>query len=227
MKKFLILIIIIVLIIVGIILYKNNSSYAPTLLHTTANSNLSEETYLKNQNLKITLKGIYNKTESKDKVREMLTNVNFEESDIDKTLGYIDGKSNIIVELSTLDNSNLSEPTFDYLIYDKDNNILSTSIVYVKGNTELNNFIKYFTKEKYNSSNIEEFKNHQKNYSKDIRVLSNNSNSLLMAISLDIPDENLDLSDAHLLIVNPGYKTEKDNQRVSLNNTIFDYNIQK
>ena len=54
-------------------------------------------------------------------------------------------------DFSTNDNTDLISVDYDYIIYDENNNILSTSLFYENGNNEENNYIKCFSKDKYNT----------------------------------------------------------------------------
>ena len=63
-------------------------------------------------------------------------------------------------DFSTNDNTNLISVDYDYIIYDENNNILSTSLFYENGNNEENKYIKCFSKDKYNTFSSSTFSNH-------------------------------------------------------------------
>lgn len=231
MKKYLIILLIIVVTIICTIWIKDSffksSSFSPTIYQSSVNyDNFSDDISLQSKDLKLTLKGIFQNELNK----EQLTNLEIEDATADKIASSSkDSMFNVLVEISNLNNSGISEINLDYLIYDNAGNILMTPIVYNRQNSKMNQFIKYFVDKEYNSKDIHEFNNHKllvSTYS-SVYNSSNNDSKLILFTSNSLGEQtNLDLSKIHILLMNPIYKDNKTSNSFNLDNTIFEFIVE-
>lgn len=228
MKKKLVIIFIIAVTIICTLLFNNIffncENYVPTIYQLSENqNNISDITTLQSQKLKLTLKGFYY-----DKLNnENLSNLGLDESTITNILKFSDNKQyNLLINFSTTDGNAITEPIFDYLVYDNLGNVIITSMVYERSSKKTNQFLKYFMEKEHSSNNLLEFSNYNLSSGTTQQTFSNADNSNLILIS-SLNNNNIqkefDLSKVHILILNPSYKTTTNNDRIYLDDTIFEF----
>lgn len=232
MKKFLTILTIIIVTVICTLLIKNiylkKNYYAPTFYQATVNqSEISDKTAIQLDNLKITLKGLFTDGINNEKI----SNLNIDEETINTILKSAENrKLNLLVDFSTTNETSIHEPMFDYFIYDNSGNVIMTSIIFNLEKPDTNKFLKYFAKNKYNSNDVHEIENHTQFFGYNQKIVNHDVNSYLMLIS-SLSEENaqkeLDLSKVHILIVNPSYKTSDSNDRIYLDDTIFEFILEQ
>lgn len=231
MKKYVIILFIIVAIIVCTLLIKTFllKEYNPTIggqitVKNALDTGLINSSII-NKNLRLSLHRLYT-GEISDK---HLSTLLLDESTVDNIKKF-SRDYNLLIEFSTMDESLLTMPVFDYIVYDKSGNIINTSIVYTQGETKTNNFIKCFMEKEYNSDNVLEFMNYSLNttWSPPLQVNSNdNSKLLLLAISISDSDlAKIDTSEIHVLIINPSYRTY-NGKKINFDDTFFEFILEE
>ncbi len=226
MKKYLIIVLIIIITIICTIFISNmfkKEIFTPIVYQTCTNSNISNETVIEANKLKIALKGFY-----KGEVNnEQILPLNFDEETNNNILKFSEGKAyNLLIDFSNIDGEKISEPIFDYFIYDNLGNIIFTSMIYKRDATETNNFLKYFMKKEHNSNDITSLSNYIVSGGSTINVVNNAEASNLILISSsdgDYVQKELDLSKIYVLILNPSYKINGKNERIYNENTIYEF----
>ncbi len=214
---FIILVTIICTFLINNFFQKKKENFSPIFYQTHTNqSNLIEV-----NDLKIVLKGFYDTKISK----EQISSLSLDEGTVNNILNF-SKDYNLLIDLSNIDGKLISEPIFDYFIYDNSGNVIFTSMIYKKNAKETNNFLKYFMKNKHNSNDITNLSNYIVSSGTSIHIVddSNNSNLILISSSIndDIPKE-LDLSKLHILILNPSYKISGNNNRIFQENTVYEF----
>lgn len=230
MKKYLIIILIIIITIICTILIKdiffNHENNTITVYQLSEKeNNISNRSTLQAQNLNVTLKGAYF-----DGINsEQLSNLALDEATIDSILKLSDNnKYNFLITFSTTEDDNITEPTFDYLVYDNSGNVIMTSIVYENKAGKNNQILKYFLEKEHNTKNLLEFSNYNlSNGTTKHFINSTDDSNLILASSSDNNIQNqFDLSKIHILISNLSYKTTTNNDRINLDDTIFEFIIE-
>lgn len=127
-------------------------------------------------------------------------------------------------DFSTNDNIDLISVDYDYIIYDENNNILSTSLFYENGNNEENKYIKCFSKDKYNTFSSSTFSNHfifgQKQFKNPEIEISEKHIGQSIISSLNEPYSNP--SKVIITLLNVKYKTI-DSEYKNIENTDFNF----
>jgi hypothetical protein len=128
------------------------------------------------------------------------------------------------MDFSNTDGNTISEPIFDYFVYDNSGNVIMTSIIYEKKAVQNNQFLKYFMEKEHNSNNLLEFSDYILSVGTSKSIVNNDIDSNLILISSASRDTSkiLDLSKIHILILNPSYKTTAGD-RIYLDNKIFEF----
>ena len=130
------------------------------------------------------------------------------------------------IDFSTNDSTDLNLITFDYIIYDENNNILNSSLWSNFQNNK--NYIECFVKEKYNSNNKTEFTKHNlygtmtstRNITDDLSDVSINLMSILKN-DYNYPNK------VTITLLNVKYSTYDSNTKTTqdseINNTDFNF----
>lgn len=226
-KYFKILVIIIVTVICTLLI--NNAfqvrkeSYSPVFYQSFANQSNSIEV----DDLQIRLQGFYNNEINK----EQISTLKLEEETINNIVNFSKGKTyNLLIDFSNTEGKRISEPIFDYFVYDNLGNVILTSMIYRKDAKETNKFLEYFMKKEYNSNDIVSFNNYIASSGTNLHIVDDSNNSNLILISSSNVEEftnKLDLSKIHVLILNPSYKISGNNERISQENTIYEFILEK
>lgn len=225
MTKYLkILFIIIITIIVTILIINvfQKENYLPVFYQSFVNQSNSIEV----NNLKITLQGFY----SNEINNEQISSLSLDEETVNIIQNFSKDKIyNLLIDFSNVAEKGISEPMFDYFIYDNIGNIIFTSMVYKQNANETNSFLKYFMKKEHNSDDITDLNNYIVSSGTTIHIVNGTDNSNLILISSSDNDNfqgNLDLSKIHVLILNPSYKISGNQKRITQENTIYDFVIE-
>lgn len=227
MKKYLSILLIIFIIVLFLFINSMYSQKETALLFcqlSEKKSEISNRTSLQNNNLKITLKDFCTNGINEDN----FLNSGLTQDDINKIVSYKDD-CNCLIECASVDSTNISEISYDYLVYDNNKNILTTTLVYDKEKTQTNNFIKHFIKYNYNSDQVQEFNKHLLHLNTSNYIVKNMEKSILSLFTWNVDEskenQSLNLSKIHILIINPSYKNFK-NDKIYLENTIFEFIIE-
>lgn len=226
MKKYVIVAIIIIITIVCTIIIKytffNIKTFSPIFYQLSEGvNNISKSTALQAENLKLTLRGFY--LEGID--NEQTATLNLDDTTLSNILNFSNNKEyNLLIDFSNTDGNTISEPIFDYFVYDNSGNVIMTSIIYEKKAVQKNQFLKYFMEKEHNSNNLLEFSDYILSGGTSKSIVNNDIDSNLILISSASRDTSkiLDLSKIHILILNPSYKTTAGD-RIYLDNTIFEF----
>ncbi len=226
MKKYVIVAIIIIITIVCTIIIKdtffNTKTFSPIFYQLSERvNNVSKSTTLQAENLKLTLRGFY--LEGID--NEQTATLNLDDTTLSNILNFSNNKEyNLLIDFSNTDGNTISEPIFDYFVYDNSGNVIMTSIIYEKKAVQNNQFLKYFMEKEHNSNNLLEFSDYILSAGTSKSIVNNDIDSNLILISSASRDTSkiLDLSKIHILILNPSYKTTAGD-RIYLDNTIFEF----
>lgn len=226
MKKYVIVAIIIIITIVCTIIIKdtffNTKTFSPIFYQLSEGvNNISKSTTLQAENLKLTLRGFY--LEGID--NEQTATLNLDDTTLSNILNFSNNKEyNLLIDFSNTDGNTISEPIFDYFVYDNSGNVIMTSIIYEKKAVQKNQFLKYFMEKEHNSNNLLEFSDYILSGGTSKSIVNNDIDSNLILISSASRDTSkiLDLSKIHILILNPSYKTTAGD-RIYLDNTIFEF----
>lgn len=233
MKKHLNLILlvsIILIVIVGVVFirYRLGKENIQTRKFYQININLldaSKTATLEAQNLKVTLKGVYdNENLSKD---TLISDLNLEpDNNILNNIIEAQNEETIdfIFEFCGQNDSFITELDFGYMIYDNNGNIFAYSMPYFYDNPEFLNYL--INTNKYKNS-YEITQHFATSKSEQVWSISGSDNRFLKCISINPLSDNLDLSKLHILIVDPKYKDINSNQEHSMNNTVFEFIIEK
>ncbi len=226
MKKYVIVAIIIIITIVCTIIIKdtffNTKTFSPIFYQLSERvNNVSKSTTLQAENLKLTLRGFY--LEGID--NEQTATLNLDDTTLSNILNFSNNKEyNLLMDFSNTDGNTISEPIFDYFVYDNSGNVIMTSIIYEKKAVQNNQFLKYFMEKEHNSNNLLEFSDYILSVGTSKSIVNNDIDSNLILISSASRDTSkiLDLSKIHILILNPSYKTTAGD-RIYLDNKIFEF----
>jgi len=220
MKRKLILVLTILFITILLIIYKNFSrKFEIYKISVTQKPNniMTTGTIVRDSEISIDLRGFYTDDLTDKHLSEYLyiednSKVNFEKN----------ANNYIFIQInSSKFGTEIIEPTFDYLVYDNNGNVITSSV-----SNKNNKFLKYFMKNVHSSNKISEYDNYICFNTTSISKITNIPNSELIAISSSVDYDKLDLSQIHILITNIRYKTNKQSRRVNLNYAIYDFIIE-
>ena len=204
-----------------------NIDYNPTFYQTSQKfDNLSNDTSIVIDNLKVTLKAIY--FDGID--NENLLKLGLTEDEIYKSLKDSSNSNlNYFIEFSTLDNTNIHELVFEYLIYDNNKNLIASNIGMLNYKTPYyNDFFNKYILNNNNSNTQDVTPIMNANYAKNI--IRDNINSTLYLITAEENDETnqelIDLSKVHLLITGINYKDNNAND-IDMYNKIYEFVLEK
>lgn len=231
MKKYIVILFVIMFsIIIGTFFTRKflvkKEVYNPIFYQAIVKQNESLDTSLQTNDFKVTLKGLYT-----DKITdEQFSALNLDEATIDniKKLQNTDYTNySLLVNFSTTDKSQISQPIFDYIVYDNCGKVIMTSMIYKKDSPKTNQFLEYFMKKEHNSNNIHEFGNYilpLNGWTTSVVNNAENSNLILISSSINKNEPRvLDTSKIHILIINPSYRTNKSTERIYLDDTVFEF----
>lgn len=231
MKKYIVILFVIMFSIIVVTFFTRNffvkkEVYNPIFYQAIVKQNENLDTSLQTNDFKVTLKGLYT-----DKITdEQFFSLNLDEATIDniKKLQNTDYTNySLLVDFSTTDKSQISQPIFDYIVYDNCGKVIMTSMIYKKDSPKTNQFLEYFMKKEHNSNNILEFGNYILPLNGETTsVVKNAENSNLILISASINKNEprvLDTSKIHILIINPSYRNNKSTDRIYLDDTVFEF----
>ena len=225
--KYIIISLVVILIIAGVLVffYETNSKYEFNTKTFNINE-LSEESYIEIDNLRITLRKVC----FGDLKLEDLDGFNIEEVTSDNIIKFADSnKVNFFVEIETIDQTPLSEIDFGYAMFDKSNNeLISNSGVDLKElHAALIERENFESKDGYFGNTI----NTDGGSSKIIvNELPYSENSVLWHVrantKMEATEENkIDLSKVNLIIAGIRYRDSEYNI-VELKNKAFEFVIE-
>ena len=222
MKKRILVLLLVVLIIVLLffvkeLVFKNEESEM-IFYKNQSNSSIQVD------NLQITVKGIFEKDVKDEDLLDMGL-YDFAVENIKKFLPYEDIFT--LIEFASVDGREISEPNFDYIVYDDEKNIIQNSIVYTK-DEKRNSFFKYFNKEEYNSNDKFEHMNHLVCNGTSISMVGDDGKSILMLLyskKIDEANTNFNLSNINVIIYNPSYRNAEEKERIKFENTVFEFDL--
>ena len=205
--------------------YNRIDNYNPICYQTIKKYEEIHTTSVEIDNLKVVLKGIY----FDSIIEENISNLNLTQEEKEKIIKNAKEQDfNCLIELSTLDGTNMNELIFDYMVYDNNKNILSTSLGFTNSkvpyyNQFYNNFI-------INTGESREHVDVLMNKNLNKTIVKDNLNSVLFLISAkkedDVLFENVDLSNLHILIAGANYKNN-ENEVFDFSNKIFEFIIKE
>ena len=205
--------------------YNRIDNYNPICYQITERYEEINKASVEIDNLKVILKGIYFDSINEEEI----SNLNLTQEEKVKIIKNAKEQDlNCLLEISTLDGSNMNELIFDYMIYDNNKNILSTSLGFTNAkvpyyNQFYNNFI-------INSDDKIEHVDILMNKDLNKIIVKDNFNSVLFLISAkkedDVSLENINLSNLHILIAGANYKND-ENEVFDFSNKIFEFIIKK
>lgn len=220
MKRKLILALTIIFITILLIIYKNvarNFEIYNISVTQKPNNIMTTGTLVRDSEISIDLRGFYtddltDKQLSDHLYIEDISKVNFEKN----VNNYIFIQMN-----SSKLGTEIIEPTFDYLVYDNNGNVITSSV-----SNKNNKFLRYFMKNVHSSNKISEYDNYICFNTTSVSKITNIFNSELIVISSSVDYDKLDLSQIHILITNIRYKINTQSKRVNLNHAIYDFIIE-
>ena len=200
--------------------------FSPIFYQTIENTEESSDYIsIEIDNLRFTLKGMFFDGINEEK----LSNLDITQDEINKIIkDSMDAELNCLLEISTIDGSNMNELVFEHLIYDNNKNLISSNVGFINASVHLyNQFYNRYIK------GVENVKEDVLTYmNKNIRksIIRDNLNSTLFLIraekDTDASLDNIDLSKYHVLFTGLNYKNEQ-NEVINLSDKVIEFVLEK
>ena len=173
---------------------------------------------IKEETIEETIDNLEIKEKTEHEIANEIKDITLEEQEINK--------QKIVVDIKLNHNDNIIlEPIFDHIIYDQNNNILSSSIHFTLGDVRNNDILKDFVKEKYNSK--DRFVFEERNLSLGGTFLSGQNNDDITNFERRlisyIPEDYIIQNNIYIRIFNIGYKLENSEGKISYDNDMIEF----
>ena len=210
--------------------FRRIENYEPIFYQTINKENEiknNEEVSIEVDNLKVSLKEVW--FDGVDK--ERLSDLKLTEEEINKILKFSNGSEfNMLVEIKTLDETEIHEFIFGYMVYDNNKNLISTVIGSNVKIPMYHHFYNKYIKNKYDLKDINETVAIYMGQNAGECIIRDDLNSILYLIKdkkdTEVKEENIDLSKYHILLIGPYYKNNK-NEVIDLSEKVLEFVVEK